>query len=330
MDPNVLWSMIRETHATNTTGTSQEQILSNKVLMQMDLRQGKISIIEFKELFLSKWKTLLSNGVHEIDEAELALVFLYKLDKGRYGQMMVDLANDALKGVPYPKTVLATYVMAANRQEYSASTSSNSGMHTVYTLSEDKYGGTKASGGRGRGRSNRGAGRGRGRGGTSDTGTTTVKASAVTGSQPAEEPADQGKQCYYCKGLNHIRANCPKLVHAPVVAVVTKESEFDDYGDYDDFDSTVAMFQEVDAPHVPEIVLSFRATEVLLDSQGGKSVFKEQSLLHDVSVLHKPYTLAGIDGGSKKGLTIQHGGYFRDFAKLGNSVGCTGVLNSEK
>ena len=327
MDPNVLWSMIRETHATNTTGTSQEQILSNKVLMQMefnDMRQGKTSIIEFKELFLSKWKTLLSNGVHEIDEAELALVFLYKLDKGRYGQMMVDLANDALKGVPYPKTVLATYVMAANRQEYSASTSSNSGMHTVYTLSEDKYGGTKASGGRGRGRSSRGAGRGRGRGGTSDTGATTVKAtSAVTGSQPAEEPTDQGKQCYYCKGLNHIRANCPKLAHAPVVAVVTKESEYDDYGDYDDFDSTVAMFQEVDAPHVTETVLSFRATEVLLDSQGGKSVFKEQSLLHDVSVLHKPYTLAGIDGGSKKGLTIQHGGYFRDFAKLGNSVGCS-------
>ena len=327
MDPNVLWSMIRETHATNTTGTSQEQILSNKVLMQMefnDMRQGKTSIIEFKELFLSKWKTLLSNGVHEIDEAELALVFLYKLDKGRYGQMMVDLANDALKGVPYPKTVLATYVMAANRQEYSASTSSNSGMHTVYTLSEDKYGGTKASGGRGRGRSSRGAGRGRGRGGTSDTGATTVKAtSAVTGSQPAEEPTDQGKQCYYCKGLNHIRANCPKLAHAPVVAVVTKESEYDDYGDYDDFDSTVAMFQEVDAPHVTETVLSFRATEVLLDSQGGKSVFKEQSLLHDVSVLHKPSTLAGIDGGSKKGLTIQHGGYFRDFAKLGNSVGCS-------
>ena len=267
MDPNVLWSMIRETHATNTTGTSQEQILSNKVLMQMefnDMRQGKTSIIEFKELFLSKWKTLLSNGVHEIDEAELALVFLYKLDKGRYGQMMVDLANDALKGVPYPKTVLATYVMAANRQEYSASTSSNSGMHTVYTLSEDKYGGTKASGGRGRGRSSRGAGRGRGRGGTSDTGATTVKAtSAVTGSQPAEEPTDQGKQCYYCKGLNHIRANCPKLAHAPVVAVVTKESEYDDYGDYDDFDSTVAMFQEVDAPHVTETVLSFRATEVL-------------------------------------------------------------------
>ena len=106
-------------------------------------RQGKPSIIEFKELFLSKWKMLLSNGVHEIDEAELALVFLYKLDKGRYGQMMVDLANDALKGVPYPKTVLATYEMAANGQEYSASTSLNSGMHTVYPLSEFKVWGNK-------------------------------------------------------------------------------------------------------------------------------------------------------------------------------------------
>ena len=42
-----------------------------------------------------------------------------------------------------------------------------------------------------------------------------------------------------------------------------------------------------------------------------------------MSVLHKLYTLTGIDGGSKKGLTIQHGGYFRDFAKLSNSVGCS-------
>ena len=95
MDPNVLWRIIKETHATNTTGTGKEQILANKVLMQMefnDLRQGKTSIIEFKELFMSKWTTLLSDGVHEVEEAELALTFLYRLDKGRYGQMMVNLA----------------------------------------------------------------------------------------------------------------------------------------------------------------------------------------------------------------------------------------------
>jgi len=49
---------------------------------------GKISIIEIKELFLSKWKTFLSNGVHETMKQSW-LEFLYKLDKGRYGQMMV-------------------------------------------------------------------------------------------------------------------------------------------------------------------------------------------------------------------------------------------------
>ena len=50
-DPNVLRRFIRETHSTNTTGTGKEQVLSNKVLMQMefnDLRQGKSSIIDFK------------------------------------------------------------------------------------------------------------------------------------------------------------------------------------------------------------------------------------------------------------------------------------------
>ena len=41
---------------------------------------------------MSKLTTLLSDGVHEVEEAELALTFLYRLDKGRFGQMMVNLA----------------------------------------------------------------------------------------------------------------------------------------------------------------------------------------------------------------------------------------------
>jgi hypothetical protein len=53
-----------------------------------------------------------------------------------------------------------------------------------------------------------------------------------------------------------------QLVHVPVIAVVTKENDIDDYG-----------------------------------------VFKEQCLLHTVSVLNKPYTPPCI----KKRLTIQHG-----------------------
>ena len=118
---------------------------------------------------MSKWTRLLSNGVHEVEEAELALMFLYRLDKGRYDQMMVDLANDALKGVPYPKTVMDTYVMAANRQEFSSASASNSGMHTVYTLSEDKYHKSKPAGGRGKAPGRGSGGRGRGRGGSAES-----------------------------------------------------------------------------------------------------------------------------------------------------------------
>ena len=78
------------------------------------------------------------------------------------------------------------------------------------------------------------------------------------------------------------------------------------------------MFEETNA-----IVLSFGPTEVLLDSQGGRSVFKAQSLLHDVSELEKPYNLGGIDASGVRGQRINHSGYFRDFEKLGCSVGCS-------
>ena len=314
MDPNVLWRIIKETHATNTTGTGKEQILANKVLMQMefnDLRQGKTSIIELKELFMSKWTTLLSNGVHEVDEAELALMFLYRLDKGRYGQMMVDLANDALKGVSYPKTVMDTYVMAANRQEFTSVSASNSGMHTVYTLSEDKYHKSKAAGGRGKASGRGSGGRGRGRGGSGKGPVNSKAATTEPTSAPVSEGTSKGRGCYHCNDTKHIRANCPLLAKA-AVCVVTSENECDEYDDYEDFDSTVAMFDDVNDSENKIAVFTFRETDVLLDSQGGRSVFKHQSLLHGVTLLERPYSLAGIDGSRSKGLSVKHCGYFRD------------------
>ena len=94
--------------------------------------------------------------------------------------------------------------------------------------------------------------------------------------------------------------------------MVTSENECDEYDDYEDFDSTVAMFDYVNDSENKIAVFTFRETDVLLDSQGGRSVFKHQSLLHGVTLLERPYSLAGIDGSRSKGLSVKHCGYFRD------------------
>ena len=106
-DPNVLWRIIKETHATTTTGTGKEQILANKVLMQMDF-------------------------------------------------------NDLRQA-------------------------SNSGMHTVYTLSEDKYHKSKPAGGRGKAPGRGSGGRGRGRGGSAESLVTSKLASTEPTVTPLSE-----------------------------------------------------------------------------------------------------------------------------------------------
>ena len=60
-DPNFLWRIIKETHSTNTTGGGQLSLVCNKVTIRADFdsncRQGKISVVEFKENFINSWKT---------------------------------------------------------------------------------------------------------------------------------------------------------------------------------------------------------------------------------------------------------------------------------
>jgi len=84
------------------------------------------------------------------------------------------------------------------------------------------------------------------------------------------------------------------------LCVVTNDFDCDDYDDYDEYG---LMFDESTA-----IVISFGLTEVLLDSQGGRSVFKAESLLHEVSELEKSYTLGGIDASGVRGLNINQSG----------------------
>ncbi len=97
-------------------------LVCNKVTMRADFdsncRQGKTSVVEFKETFINSWKTLVANGEKEVPEEELAMMFLLRLDMTRYGAMYTEMQNDADKGLPFPTTVHQAYTIAANRKEY--------------------------------------------------------------------------------------------------------------------------------------------------------------------------------------------------------------------
>lgn len=58
-------------------------------------------------------------------------------------------------------------------------------------------------------------------------------------------------------------------------------------------------------------------------------MFQSEELLHDISALRRPYSLSGIDGTSSDGLQIDRCcGMFRDFSKLGRSIGCSPVASA--
>jgi hypothetical protein len=58
----------------------------------------------------------------------------------------------------------------------------------------------------------------------------------------------------------------------------------------------------------------FGPTEVLLDNQAGRSIFKNRSLLSNVRNV-TPFYIGGIDGGSR-GLRIDQEGDFEDLGRV--------------
>ena len=299
-DPNVLWKLIKATHCTNTTGGGELSIMFNKVTMRKDFDlhciQGKTTIIQFKDKFVSSWKTLLANGEGEKSEPELAMMFLARLDMTRYGAMYTEMQNDANKGFPFPQTVMEAYTIAATRKEYRSSSGIGGDLTGVFAFADQHF--TRAP-------------------------ATVVQAPAAAAAVAKSSTVNNGKRskwvekrrCRLCKKVGHLQYQCPQNPDATVQVVIAADIEDDD----DDFGTLVATIHD----RALHSVLHFSSTDVLFDNQGGKSIFRDPSLLHNVGALSKPYSLAGIDGSSDSGLEVTVSGAFRDFSKLGNSIGCS-------
>jgi predicted lactoylglutathione lyase len=87
----------------------------------------------------------------------------------------------------------------------------------------------------------------------------------------------------------------------------------DDKADDDPYDSSTFVINDTGDAASSSIL--FTATEVLLDNQAGRSIFKNKNLLSNVSAI-RPFYIGGIDGESK-GLCIKEDGDFKDLGRVG-------------
>jgi hypothetical protein len=138
---------------------------------------------------------------------------------------------------------------------------------------------------------------------------------SIQGAEPAKAWKET-RRCRLCHKVGHLKFQCPDNPIATVQVVISTDIQDSTSDSYDDFGTLVATFHDVDVHQV----LLFGVTDVLFDNQGGKSIFRDESLLHNVCAITKPYSLAGIDGSTATGLKVNRCGAFRDFGKLGNSI----------
>ena len=88
------------------------------------------------------------------------------------------------------------------------------------------------------------------------------------------------------------------------------EDETTDTIDEDAYDSSAYITSDE-----ASCKIFFTATEVLLDNQAGRSIFKNRDLLSDIGIV-KPFYIGGIDGGSR-GQCVREDSDFKDLGRVG-------------
>jgi hypothetical protein len=127
------------------------------------------------------------------------------------------------------------------------------------------------------------------------------------------------RTCRGCFVKGHLYRNCPdnpNRAPAEDTKIMIAAGE-DDAADEDVYDSTAFMITDTTKTARDNDSCSmvlFSPTEVLLDNQAGRSIFKNRSLLSNVSNV-TPFYIGGIDGASR-GLRIDQEGDFEDLDRV--------------
>ena len=114
-DPNMLWTIIRETHLTaiHGVGLGPLEIVQMKNKFNQLRQKPGISIGEFKKEFDVQYEAICGADVPATAAPELAMLFLSKLDPHRYAAMLAQLTNDATLGRAFPQTLHAAWSVAS-------------------------------------------------------------------------------------------------------------------------------------------------------------------------------------------------------------------------
>ena len=108
-DPLQLWKLIKSTHIGSNTGKS---VADMELARQRyyEVKQGTMSLIDFKRRFDLLVETLTAVGLTKPAEDELAVHFISRLEPSKYAVLKQLLENNLLLGIgTYPKTLSEAY-----------------------------------------------------------------------------------------------------------------------------------------------------------------------------------------------------------------------------
>ena len=334
-DPNSLWLIITSTHLTNANGGGDEMRLFDRIQLEREFAafsQKNLSIGIFITKFTEWKRTLVGAGVAETQQPQLALEFLSKLDAARYGSMMTDLTNQAMRGIALPQTLAEAYTVASNWRILKSPGSSQE-TQSVFVLADDNRGKSDNRGGRGGrggrdGRNqaeNRGGGggrEGRGRRGRGGSAEATPNRNAGGRGKVGSEGAEGFKEyrtCRICLKKGHLAKDCPdNAIEVPNLALVgVGEIDYDD--EDGEYEANYVVVPRTEDCKQESCSVLFTSTEVLLDNQASQSVFSNEMLLHELEDI-VPYHIGGIDGSQAGGLRIAQAGSFKDLEGVAGTV----------
>ena len=283
-----LWTAIKSTHrGLDGSNNTMDQQAAKSHYHKM--YQGKNeSTSNFRKRFEDSLDQLKASGyAHVPDEAEMALDFLHKLDKGRFANFHKEIKNnkEILKIDP-PQTVVDVYRMASRyvdvsyRGESGAPISTTSDQRLVFA--------TNTSQGQGKSKSNG----------------NNHKSSSNNNNQKAD--SGDGKKrypCFLCKQHGHASWDCPLVpkvrdfldqeeVALPVIKAPSKANKKS---------GNVALTTIVLSSGIIESQPLLEAYDILLDSCATVSIFADENLVTNIRKTKTPIIVNGIGG---KGLEI--------------------------
>ena len=293
-DPNMLWTIIVETHVTAIHGAGPEmrelEIVTLKAKLNTIRQRPNTSIAEFKKDFDDQIEIITGAGVDPPPQPELAMLFLTKLDLSRYGPMMAHLTNDATLGRPFPQTLHAAWTIASGWKGSTFRAHNGGEMHSVFTLADEE-------------RDSRGQGRGKGRGKAGNK-------QPEKGPMPPNQktyPTTETRTCRGCLVKGHLYKHCPDNLNKETALVALEDPDAADYdAEYD------AAFICINGQE--KAIVLFTSTDVLIDNQASRSIFCNADLLTEITD-STPFYIGGIDA-SSKGMLVNKRGCFEGYGHV--------------